>query len=235
MGGEPRLADLLSRGPLDRVLLDVRVGHVDAVRAAVAWPRSGSSCAARALRSARKCSAPGTGATSAPRSRCRRCWCRSAWVQWPARSPRAGYRPGARPAIRGTAGSTRRRSSAASSRSRSVAYLAAVYLTCGRAPDRRPGDGRVLPAPCGRRRGRRGCGRVRRHLRPARRCPVHLRRPDVTGVAARHHLGHLWDRVARAADSPRAPRRSTPGDRRGRERGRRLGSRPVAVPAARPA
>ena len=41
-----------------------------------------------------------------------------------------GCRPAARPATRGTVGSTRRRSSAACSRSTVCAYLAAVYLVC---------------------------------------------------------------------------------------------------------
>ena len=60
--------------------------------------------------------------------RSRRCSCRTAWAPWPARSRRGGCRPAARPATRGRAGSTRRRSSAACSPSCVVAYLAAVYL-----------------------------------------------------------------------------------------------------------
>ena len=112
VGGEPRLADLLSRGALDRVRLDVRVDHADAVRAAHAG-RVRHRAARLELRVPQgRVRARATAGTSAPRSRCRRCSCRSAWARWPVRSRPGGSRREARPATRGTAGSTRRRSSA---------------------------------------------------------------------------------------------------------------------------
>ena len=63
-----------------------------------------------------------------------------------------------------------------------VAYLAAVYLVfdARRLADRQ--HGRVLPPPR-HRRGRRGRRRrVRRHLRPARRRPLPVRRADQPGA-----------------------------------------------------
>ena len=64
-----------------------------------------------------------------------------------------------------------------------VAYLAAVYLVWDA---RRLGDadhGRVLPPPGHRRRRRRRRRRARRHLRPARRRPLRLRRAHLPGPA----------------------------------------------------
>ena len=52
-----------------------------------------------ASRSARRCSAPGTAATSAPPSPSRRCWCPTASAPASVPSPRGGSRPAARPAI----------------------------------------------------------------------------------------------------------------------------------------
>ena len=185
VGGQPRLADLLLRRAVDRLPRGVRVDHAHAVRAAHARRARASCCGDRASRSARRCSAPATGGTSAPPSPSRRCSCRTAWARSPGRSPRAGCPPGAWPATRGTAGSTRRRSSAASLAVVVAAYLAAVYLVwdARRLADAEMVD--VLPPPRRRRRGRRRRRRVRRHLRAARRRPLPVRRPDVPRTALR--------------------------------------------------
>ena len=82
----------------------------------------------------------------------RRCSCRTAWARSPARSRRAGSRRAARPATRGRAGSTRRRSSVACSPSRSCAYLVGGLPHLGRQAARRRRHGRVLPTPRDRRR-----------------------------------------------------------------------------------
>ena len=68
-----------------------------------------------------------------------------------------------------------------------------------RRPLRRPGDGRVLPPTRDRSGDRHRCRRVRRHLRPARRRRVRLRRADVPRAATRDHLGDLRCRLPRAA------------------------------------
>ena len=113
VGGQPRLADLHLRRDLDRVPRGVRVDQADDVRPAD-HRRARHRPAWRELRvpqvGGRRCA---TGGSSAPRSRSPRCWCRTAWARSPAGSPPAGCPPAARPATRWTAGSTRRRSSAA--------------------------------------------------------------------------------------------------------------------------
>ena len=84
VGGQPRLADLHLRRAVDRLLRGVRLDHAHAVRAADPRRARASSCAARASRSARRCSAPAIAATSAPPSPSRRCWSRTAWAPSPA-------------------------------------------------------------------------------------------------------------------------------------------------------
>ena len=102
-----RAVDLLPGG--------VRLDHPDPLRPADAGRARHRAPRSRASRSARRCSAPGTAATSAPPSRSRRSWCPTASVPWSAASPRDGSRPEARRATRGTAGSTRPPSSRACS------------------------------------------------------------------------------------------------------------------------
>ena len=165
----------MPRRALDGVPRGVRVDHAHAVRAADAG-RARHRAARLELRvpqggrSARR-----RGATSAPRSRSRRCSCRTAWARSRARSRRAGSRPAATPAIRGRAGSTRRRSSAACSRS-PCAPTSPPSTSCGRAP----ASSSTTMVEYFRRRAvvavdRGGRGRVRRDLRAARRRPVRVR------------------------------------------------------------
>ena len=116
LGGQPRLADLHLRRDLDRVLRGLRLDHADAVRPAD-HRRARHRPARRELRvpqGGRHAAQP--PASSAPRSPPRRCSCPTAWARSPAASPRDGSPPAARRATRWTAGSTRPRSSPASSR-----------------------------------------------------------------------------------------------------------------------
>ena len=94
-----------------------------------------------------------------------------------------------------------------------VAYLAAVYLVWDA---RRLGDQAM--AEYFRRRavgavGRRRRRRARRHLRPAGRRPLPVRRPHRPGAAARDPLRRLRHRLARAPPTRRGPRRPRPGHR----------------------
>ena len=73
LGGQPRLADLHPRRPLDRLPGGLRRDHVDAVRADRAGRAWGSSCAAPASPSASRCAGSSTGARWAPPSRSPRC------------------------------------------------------------------------------------------------------------------------------------------------------------------
>ena len=66
LGGQPRLADLHARGPLDRLPERVRGDHGDRSTCRWRWPSSGSSCAARASRSGTSSREPRVGAP--PRS-----------------------------------------------------------------------------------------------------------------------------------------------------------------------
>ena len=170
VGGQPRLADLLLRRAVDRLPRGLRLDHPHAVRPAHASPRSASCCGARASPSARRCSAPATGATSAPPSPSRRCSSRTAWARSPARIASGGCRPAARPATRGQLGQPdvdpRRR---ARRRRRRLPRRRLPRL--GRPPAGRRGDGRVLPPPGRRRRRRRRRRGRRRHLRAAAPTP----------------------------------------------------------------
>ena len=234
VGGQPRLADLHLRRAVDRLLRGLRLDHPDAVRAAHAGRVRHRAARGRASRSARPCSAPATGGTSAPPS--------------PSSSVLVPYCMGA---VAGAIASGRVPAGGDAGDPWTswvnptsilggvlavvvVAYLAAVYLVwdARRLADR--DDGGVLPAPCRRRRRRRRRRRARRDLRAARRRPLPLRRAHHAGAADRDPLGALRRRVARPAGPTSRSRRPPPGHRRRRQHRHRLGRRPVALhPAAR--
>ncbi len=168
----------------------LRVDHPHAVRPTHARRARHRVPRVPVSRSARRCSGPATGATSVPRSPCRRCWCRTAWEPSPAASPPDECPPAAqrgpveqlaephldhRRAARGQHGGLPRGG---------VRHL-------GRTPSRRRGHGRLLPRPCPRGRGGRRCRRRGRDLRAAPGCDVPLRRAHVAGAAARRRLGGL--------------------------------------------
>ena len=92
---------------------------------------------------------------------------------------------------------------------RSCAYLASIYLVCGRAPARArtrwsstSGGARVVAGD------RRGSRRVGRHLRPQRRRGIRVRRPDLTRPPARDPVGVVRHRLARPAPTPVTSRRA---------------------------
>ena len=115
VGGQPRVADLRVGAALDVLPGGLRLDHPDPVRPPHAG-RPGHRAPGSQLRVPQgRCSAPATAATSAPPSPSRPCWCPTAWVPSSAVSRRAASPPEARPATPGTAGSTPRPSSAASS------------------------------------------------------------------------------------------------------------------------
>ena len=142
--------------------------------------------------------------------RSRRSWCPTAWAPSSAASPRGGSRPGARPATRGTAGSTRRPSSAGVLAVCLTAYLAAFFLVrdAGRLSDEAMVAYFRRRATGGRRGRRRGGGG--RDLRAVQRRRVPLRRAHLARPAAGDPLGGL---------RPGRPRRCSPGEPR---RGARL-------------
>ena len=95
VGSQPRLADLLPRRAVDRVLRGVRVDHAHAVRAVVAG-RARHRAARLELRVPQGSVTRVVAAQLRRRVRDRRrCSCRSASARWPARSHPGGCRPAA--------------------------------------------------------------------------------------------------------------------------------------------
>ena len=126
VGGEPRLADLHPRRALDGVLRGLRVDHAHAVRAAHARGARHRAARARASPSARRSSARRDSGSSARSSRSSSVlvpFCMGA-VAGAIASGRCPPGQGRRPVVR--AGSTRRRSSAACSRSPSAPTVTSV-------------------------------------------------------------------------------------------------------------
>ena len=236
VGGEPRLADLLPRRAVDRVLGGVRVDHAHAVRAAHA--RGARHRAARLELRVPQGGLRHVGPAQLRRDlrRRRRCSSRTAWVRWPARSRPDGCRRVARRAIRGTAGSTRRRSSAACSRSRSSRTSPRSTWS-----GTRGGLGDDALVEYFRRRAVVAVGRRRASSRSWGSSCCTTTRATSSTASRRARLplvivsGAVRDRIARAARARRRPRRAAARDRRGRDRRRRLGRRAVAVHPARDA
>ena len=110
LGGQPRLADLHPRRPLDRVLGRLRGGDVDAVHPALPGGARDRPARRRASPSTRSSKRPsGAQPRRAPVRGLLGDHARSSWARWSARSPPAGCRSATPRAIRGRAGSTRSR------------------------------------------------------------------------------------------------------------------------------
>ncbi len=229
VGGQPRVADLLLRRAVDGLPRGVRLDHADPVRPAD--DRRPRDRAARIELRVPQDRVPHPRPPQLRRRlrRCRRCSCRSAWVRSPVPSPPAACRRGARPGIRGRAGSTRRRCSVVCSPSSSSPTWPSVYLVWDA---RRLGGrhhGRVLPpARRRRRRHRRGGGR-HRDLRPAVGCPLPVRRVGRQGASGGPRLRRVWHRLARPARAQRRALGPRTRHRRGGHRRRRMGRGPVAL------
>ena len=225
VGGEPRLADLLPRRAVDRVLRGVRVDHAHAVRAADAR-RARHRAARLELR------VPQGGRAHVEQRDFGASFAISSVLVPFCMGAVAGAIASGRVPAGGKAGDPW------SSWINPTSILGGVLAVdrvrvprgglpgLGRAPARRRRHGRVLPPAGGGCRGRRRRRRVRRDLRAARRRPLRVRRAHVARAPARDHLRALRHRLARAArararTAARAcsrPVRSPPSSARGASR-----------------
>ena len=233
LGGQPRLVDLHPRRAVDRVpaafAAIMSTLFVPLALAALGIVLRGAGFAfrksvGRARRPAR---------ASAPPSRSPRCSPRSSWAPSSARSPRAGSRPAASgDPLTSWLNPTSILGRACCSSPSAPTWPPSTWSATRAAPATTTLEA-LLPAAralgAARRRGRRG---GRRHLRAARRRPLHLRRPHGAGAAAGDRLRALRRRRARAARARGAIRRAAARRRGRRGRGLGLGRGPVPVPAA---
>ena len=232
VGGEPRLADLLPRGPVDRVLRGVRVDHAHAVRPADA--RGVRHRAARIELRVPQGRVPHPRPAQLRRRVRAVVGARAVLHGRGRRRDRVG--PGARPAVEaGDPWDSWVNPTSILGGVLAVtvcAYLSAVYLTWDA---KRLHDDEM--AEYFRRRAI-GAGVVAGVVAFVgifvfdSDATLPLRRPDVARAAARDPLGDLRRRIARPAGPRRRPRRPVAVGRRGRIGRHRVGRRAVAVHAA---